>query len=128
MPENNSKKILIVEDETPLRTALVDTLLNEGFEVLESKNGEEGLSVALSDKPDLILLDLLMPKMNGLQVMEKLRSDSWGKEVPIIVLTNRAPDDKIMSDVIKYEPAFYLVKATLNLDEVVEKVREIIGK
>lgn len=121
-------KILIVEDETPLRTALVDTLLNEGFEVLEAKDGQEGLKAALNDKPDLILLDLLMPKMSGLEMMEKLRADAKGQKVPIIVLTNRVPDDKIMADVTKYEPAYYLVKATLNLDDVVEKVRSTLGK
>lgn len=125
--ESKNKKILIVEDEIPLRKALVDTLLNEGFEVLEAKDGEEGLSTALSDKPDLILLDLLMPKMSGLQMMEKLRGDVWGKKVPIVILTNRIPDDKIMADVMKYEPAFYLVKATLNLDEVVLKVKATLG-
>lgn len=121
-------KILIVEDETPLRTALVDTLLNEGFEVLEAKDGQEGLSVALAEKPDLILLDLLMPKMSGLEVMEKLRADAIGKKFKIIVLTNRVPDDKIMADVTKYEPAYYLVKATLNLDDVLEKVRSTLEK
>mgnify|MGYP001617141812 CR=1 FL=1 len=121
-------KILIVEDETPLRTALVDTLLNEGFEVLEAKDGQEGLAVALAEKPDLILLDLLMPKMSGLEVMEKLRADAVGKKFKIIVLTNRVPDDKIMADVTKYEPAFYLVKATLNLDDVIEKVRSTLEK
>jgi len=121
-------KILIVEDETPLRTALVDTLLNEEFEVLEAKDGSEGLQTALEEKPDLILLDLLMPKMSGIQVMEKLRVDSWGKKVPIIVLTNQIPDDQVMADVTKYEPAYYLVKATLNLDEVVEKVKATLAK
>ena len=63
-------KILIVEDETPLRKALVDTLLNEGYEVLEAKGGAEGIATALAEKPDLILLDLLMPQVSGMQVME----------------------------------------------------------
>lgn len=121
-------KILIVEDEIPLRKALVDTLLNEGFEVLEARDGGEGLETALSDKPDLILLDLLMPRMSGIQVMEKLRADVWGKKVPIVILTNRIPDDQIMADVTKYEPAYYLVKATLNLDEVVLKVKATLQK
>ncbi|MBI2035716.1 MAG: response regulator [Candidatus Liptonbacteria bacterium] len=121
-------KILIVEDETPLRAALVDTLLNEGFEVLEAKDGEEGLTAALSQKPDMILLDLLMPKMSGIKVMEKLRADPLGKKVPIVVLTNQIPDDKVMADVIKYEPAYYLVKATLNLNEVVAKIRATLGR
>lgn len=120
-------KILIIEDETPLRTALVDTLLGEGYDVLEAKDGEEGLRTSLSEKPDLILLDLLMPKMSGLEVMKKLREDQWGKKVPIVVLTNRVPDDEIMADVTKYEPAYYLVKATLNLVEVVEKVKATIA-
>jgi len=74
---------------------------DENLEVVEAKDGEEGLRMAPSEKPDMILLDMLMPKMNGLHVMEKVRADAWGKSVPIVVLTNRVPDDKNYERVTK---------------------------
>lgn len=74
------KRILIVEDEIPMLKALVDKFSRAGFETLEAKNGIEGLAVALKEHPDLVLLDLVMPKMDGVKMMEKLREDSWGGE------------------------------------------------
>ena len=78
-----NKKILIVEDEEDMLRALVDELGHEGFETLEAKNGKEGLSIALKERPDLILLDILMPEMDGMAVMKHLRGDVWGKKVLI---------------------------------------------
>lgn len=94
--ESANKKILVieaVEDNAPLRKALHDKFSLEGFSVIDAKDGEEGLTVAMSEHPDLILLDILMPKMDGLTMMKKLRQgDEWGKHVPIIVLTNHSAD------------------------------------
>ena len=83
------KKILIVEDEVVVALPLLDTLKKEGFDVIKAKDGEEGLAVALRDRPDLILLDILMPKMDGLTMMKKLRAENeWGKKAPIIFCKN----------------------------------------
>lgn len=71
------KKILIVEDEKNLRTAIVDVLQYENFETLEAKNGKEGLKLALKEHPDLILLDLFMPEMDGMTALGKIRRDVW---------------------------------------------------
>lgn len=123
-----AKKVLIVEDEEDLREALADQLSREGFDVREAHNGEKGLYYALKERPDLILLDIVMPKMDGMTMMRKLREENtWGKEVPIILLTNLSADDRIMRGITKHEPAYYLVKSDWKIEDVVEKVKEKLG-
>lgn len=82
------KKILIIEDEEPMRRVLKDTLEQEGFIVFESGDGKAGLEEAHLKRPDLILLDILMPKMDGMTVLKQLRKEEWGKGVPVVILTN----------------------------------------
>lgn len=122
------KILLLVEDEKPVLKALVAKFEGDGFGVLQAENGEDGLRVALTEKPDLILLDLIMPKKTGLQMMHELRETSgYGEKVPIIILTNLSVNDKISSEVSKHEPSFYLVKADWKIEDVVSKVKEILG-
>lgn len=99
---DKAKKILIVEDELILLEVLVDNLKDEGFNVLEARDGEEGLEVALKEKPDLILLDIMMPKMNGMTMLKKLRDDRWGSKVPVMVLTN-VGDSKNVMDALEFD-------------------------
>ena len=125
----SSKKILVIEaieDDASLRNLLHDKFTLEGFNVLEAKDGEEGLVTALREHPDLILLDIVMPKMDGLTMMKKLReANEWGKNVPIILLTNlNADDDKINQAIADNEPAYYLVKSNYTIEDLVEKIRE----
>ena len=125
----SNKKILVieeVEDDASLRQVLHDKLSLEGFKVLEAKDGEEGLTIALREQPDLILLDILMPKMDGITMMKKLRSaNEWGKKVPIILLTNLdGHDEKINQAIAEDEPAYFVVKSNLSISDLVEKVRE----
>lgn len=117
------KTILIVEDERPLLKALTVKLLREGFKILQATDGEMGLSEALGKHPNLILLDIIMPKMDGLTMLNKLREDNWGKTVPIIVLTNLIDDAKI-SQSIRNNDFDYLVKTDWKLEDVVRKVKE----
>ena len=125
---NTKKVILVVEDETPMRRVLCDKLIREGFGVLEAKNGEEGLALAISDKPDLILLDIVMPKKDGVTTLRELRAQNeWGKTVPVIILTNLAEDDALNKEVSFDEPAFYLAKSNWAIEDVVEKVKERLG-
>lgn len=123
-----TKRILVVEDEQLTRQALVDELTGEGFEVLEAANGEEGLNMALGEHPDLVLLDIVMPKMDGITVMSKLREDVWGKNVPIIMLTVLDSDDAILEKIVENKPAYYLIKKNeLHVEEIVAKVKEKLG-
>lgn len=130
MEENKKEKILIVEDEPVINKTYAEELRDEGFDVITAANGRDGLEIALREKPDLILLDILMPIMDGITMMSKLREkDIYGKNVPIILLTNlSAGEENIMTAIIENEPAYYLVKSDWNLSAVVEKIKERLNK
>lgn len=126
----NKKTILIVEDEPIYQHTLAEKLGIEGFAILNARNGEEGLAIAIEKHPDLILLDIIMPKMDGITMMKKLReTDDWGKHVPIIMLTNlSAVEDKIIKAITDNEPAYYLVKTDWKINDVVEKIKERLSR
>jgi len=124
---NKSALILLVEDEGSVRLALSDKLKREGFEILEAKNGNKGLEIALEKRPSIILLDIIMPKMNGIEMLRKLReANEWGKKVPVIILTNLTADNDITWAVAKDEPAYYLIKSDWDIDSIVAKVKETL--
>lgn len=130
MTEDKKTKILIVEDDVIISKTYTEELRDDGFLVLTAMNGKDGLDLALREKPDIILLDILMPIMDGLTMMDKLREkDLYGKNVPIILLTNlSASEEKIMQAITKNEPAYYLVKSDWNLSAVVEKIKERLAR
>lgn len=130
MVENKNVKVLIVEDEEIICKTYADELSDSGFNVLVAGNGKEGLELALHEKPDIILLDILMPVMDGLSMMDQLRKDeTYGKKVPIILLTNlSAGEEKIMQSIIKNEPAYYLIKSDWTLSQVIEKIKERLSR
>lgn len=125
--ENKQKTILVVEDETPLRDALGDKLKRGGFSVLEAKNGKEGLEVALREHPDLILLDIVMPVMDGMAMFKKLREDIWGKSAKVIMLTN-LNDAENVAGAMEKGSFDYFVKSDWKIEDVVAKAREILKK
>jgi len=116
-------KILIIEDEPSLLAALVKKFSQVGFKVFQAKDGQEGLSVALSSKPDIILLDIDMPKMDGITMLKKLRAESWGKDVPVIVLTNINDINKAAETLIGGVHD-YLIKTDWKLEDVVKIVKD----
>ncbi len=118
------KKILIVEDDLPLRVAETEHLQKDGFTTLVASNGKEGLSTALTEHPDLILLDVLMPKMHGIEVLQKLRQDSWGKTVPVVVLSNLS--DATIERQAKDLGAEYLVKSNRRLHDVENLIAKLL--
>lgn len=121
-----NKKILVVEDEPSLLGALNNKLIREGFFVLEARNGQVGLDLALKEKPDLILLDIIMPVMDGLTMLKKLREKKdgeWNKKVPVIILTNLS-DDKNVMEAIKQESYDYLIKSDWSINEVIGKIKD----
>ena len=121
------KTILVVEDEKSLREAIVDILRLKNFLSLEAKDGVEGVEVALSKHPDLILLDLLMPTMDGMSALKKIREDAWGAHVPVIILTNlSATNEQLVEDVVTHRPEHYLIKSDWKLHDVVKKIEEIL--
>lgn len=121
------KSILIVEDEKSLREAIADMLHIKNYKSLEAKNGLEGVEIALSKHPDLILLDLIMPEMDGMTALKKIREDEWGANVPVIILTNvSANNEKLVEDVVTHKPINYLIKSDWKLHDVVDKIEEIL--
>ncbi len=110
-----------------MRQALVDELTREGFQTLEARNGKEGLESALKEHPDLILLDIVMPVMDGMTMMKKLRESAGGKKIPVILLTNLSATDKIMTGIVRDEPSYYLVKSDWKIADVIVKIKEMLG-
>lgn len=126
MQDSIKKKILLVEDDSTLSEMYQQKFQLDGFDIVTARSGGEGLLVALQNKPDLILLDILLPGMDGMTVMQKLRDDPWGKNVPIIILTNLNADDNILKGVVQGHPAYYLMKSNSDPSSVVEKVKEVL--
>lgn len=116
-------RILVVEDESAVYEALEDKFGRENFEVLVAKNGAVGLEMAVKEMPDLILLDIIMPIMDGITMLEKLRKDKRVKKIPVIMLTNLSDSDRV-EEARKQGVNDYLVKADWKLDDVVKKVEE----
>ncbi len=126
MTEEKKKTILIVEDEPAMRRALADKLEMEGFDYLEAKNGEEGLEMAIKHHPDLILLDLIMPKMDGVTMFNKLRDDEWGRNASIVILTNLDDENRIV-EATNSDEHDYLIKSNWKMEELVQKLRLKLG-
>ena len=102
---------------------LTKSFRSEGFDVLNVRNGKQGLSMSLKERPDLILLDIVMPKMDGMTMLSKLREDQWGKKVPVILLTN-LNDSKKAIEGMQSGVHDYLVKSDWKLEDIVKKVKE----
>jgi len=117
--------VLLIEDEKLLSKAIKKKLEKNGFDVLEAYDGGEGLAVALEKHPDLILLDIVLPLMDGVTLLDRLREDEWGKWVPVIILSNLS-DASTVEESKKKGVNNYLVKTDWKLDEVVAKVREAL--
>src|SRR3989338_855089 len=117
------RTILIIEDEGSSRWALAENLRKENFDVLEAKDGEAGLALAMGRRPDLILLDLVLPKIGGMELLKTLRADDWGKNVPVIIVTGLS-DPAIISEAAGLGVSDFLVKNDWTLEAVVGKVRQ----
>lgn len=116
--------VLIVEDEKPLNDILKDNFSKEGFEVLTAFNGQEGVDQAMQHHPTIILLDVMMPVMDGVAVLKRIREvGDWGKNVPIIMLTNVNESEQI-SESMMYKVDKYWIKSDVQIGELVKLVKE----
>jgi len=116
------KKILFIEDESALQETFGDLLTEEGYQMIKAIDGQSGLRLAKSEKPDLILLDLILPKMNGFEVLEDIRKDEDIKDTPVIILTNLESAGDVQK-AIELGAKDYLVKANYKMKEVLEKIK-----
>ena len=123
MTKNSAKAILIVEDEEPLQKILSDCLKREGFKILSAYDGKEGLRLAMKEHPDIILLDIIMPVMDGITMLEELRKKEKDNHIPVIVLTNLSSNDRAARG--RGQGVYdYLIKTDWKLEDLVKKVKQ----
>jgi DNA-binding response OmpR family regulator len=118
-------KILIVEDDRFLRELIARKLRNEGYEVLEAVDGEEGLKRIKEERPDLVLLDLILPGIDGFEVLAKAKEDPDTAQIPVIILSNLGQREEIERG-LKLGAIDYLIKAHFTPGEIIEKIKNIL--
>ena len=118
------KKILIIEDEPALIKNL-EMALKSDYEVSAAVNGQEGLRKAKGETPDLILLDVMLPDTDGIEILKKLKADKKTDDIPVIVLTNLS-DKETVSKILAAGGKEYLVKADWNINDIVEKIKSLL--
>ena len=121
----DKKKILIIEDEATLQRALSEFLTAEGFEVVGASDGEEGLNMAKTKNPDLILLDIILPKKDGYEVLAEIKKDEKIDKVPVVLLTNLETAEDIQK-AFDAGATTYLVKSNYRLEDIAKKIKEIL--
>jgi DNA-binding response OmpR family regulator len=119
------KKILIAEDGEFLMRVYEVKLSKEGFNIVKAVDGEVALSLAQSEKPDVILLDLMLPKKSGFEVLAELKASAELKGIPVIVLTNLGQDTDVKK-AMDGGASDYLIKANFSIDAVVEKIKKLL--
>lgn len=121
------KKILFIDDESVLQKTFGDIIKEQGYDMVSALDGEIGFRLAKTEKPDLIMLDLVMPKQNGFETLKALKEDEDTQNIPVIVLTN-LEDMKNVEKAIELGATTYLVKANYKLEEVVDKIKEALNE
>ena len=122
-----AKKILIIEDDKFLRELIAKKILKEGYEVFEAVDGTEGLTKVKEVKPDLILLDLILPIVDGFEVLSQLKKETSLSSIPVIILSNLGQKEDVEKG-LKLGAAGYLIKAHFELDEIVERIKDVINR
>jgi DNA-binding response OmpR family regulator len=125
--ENKKPRILLIEDDTFLSGMYITKLSLESFEVLLASDGKQGLKMALEQEPDLILLDIILPKVDGFEILKAVRKEKKTKDVPVILLTNLGQKDDVEKG-LDLGATDYLIKAHFMPSEVVNKIKRLIKK
>jgi len=120
------KKILFVEDEPTLQKAVGRFLEEAGYQIISALDGELGLEMAKREKPDMILLDVILPKKDGFTVLKELKEDETTKDIPVVILTNLENDTDV-EKAISLGATTYLVKANYELEEITKKIKDILN-
>jgi DNA-binding response OmpR family regulator len=119
-------KILIVEDDKFLRELIAKKLKNEGFDVVEAVDGKEGLKKIKEERPDLVLLDLILPGIDGFEVLARVKEDPNLAQIPVIILSNLGQREEVERG-LKLGARDYLIKAHFTPGEIVEKIKNILS-
>lgn len=127
MKENKNTKILVIEDDTFLLDAYKVKLQQEKYDILSAKDGEEGLELAKKEKPDLIILDLILPKVSGIDVLKKIRQDAKVKDIPVIIASNL--DQKEQIEQAKEIGAIdYFIKSNIAINDLINQIDTYLSK
>jgi len=121
------KKIAIIEDEIHYQELLYDVLSRENYEVLKASNGKIGLELVEKEHPDLILLDIRMPIMDGITMLSHLRKNTYGKQANVILLSNLEPDDDLMEKINELKPTTHIVKSAIDLFAFLKKIHNLLA-
>lgn len=127
MSNAEKQKILMIEDDRFLRKIYRDKLTREGFEFVEATNGMEGINKVTAEMPDLVLLDLMLPRKNGFEVLIDMKRNKKTKDVPVIILSNLGQESDIKKG-LDLGANDYLIKTEVSISEVVNKVLECLVK
>ncbi len=120
-----NKKILLIEDDDFIRQLYADTLRAAGIDVYDFPDGKSGLSASKQQKFDLVLLDIMLPDINGLEILKEIKQDPGLKSIPVVLLTNLG-QDTIIKEGFKLGADAYLIKLAYNLDQIVAEVKNIL--
>jgi DNA-binding response OmpR family regulator len=121
-----AKNILIVEDDKFLRSLITEKVSSEGFNVLVAADGKEGIREVEKNKPDLVLLDLVLPDVDGFEVLSKIKGNAATSSIPVIILSNLDSKEDI-DKALKLGAADFMIKAQLTPEEIVEKVKNVFS-
>lgn len=120
-----AKKILIIEDDDFFRELVRKKLSTKDFEIIEAVDGEKGVQAMKEKKPDLVLLDLLLPNIDGFEVLSKAKADSDISKIPVIILSNLGQQEDV-EKALKLGATDYLIKSQFDINQIVDKIKNII--
>ncbi|MDO9181375.1 MAG: response regulator [Bacteriovorax sp.] len=123
----NEKKVLIIEDEPSLLRALKDKLERNGLSVFYAVNGDEGLRMVKKEKPNLVLLDLILPKMTGETVLKRMKEDKNLQNIPVVVLSAKADEATVVNCLNNLGASDYMVKSDFTLEQVLDKINKYVN-
>jgi len=123
--ETKKKVVCVIDDDANIREIYAAKLHAEGFEVISAENGEDGIRLIRGKKPDIILLDILMPVKNGFDVLEEMNEDASIASIPVVILSN-IDDEKSLKTAGKFDTRFYLIKSLTTPQKMVNIVREVL--
>jgi len=124
---NNKPYILLAEDDEVLSTILTQRFKSEGIDIVLTKDGEQTLKILKEKKPQILILDLLLPKMNGLKILKKINKDPKLKNIPVIICSNLS-DDETIQKAKSLHAKEYLIKSDYSIDEIIEKITSYLKK
>lgn len=120
-----AKIVLIIEDNASLRTTLVQKLKNSNYEVYECENGKKALDKTMEINPDVILLDIMMPDMSGVEYLKRLHQSNYQKNPKVLVLTN-ADEIETVADMVELGVSSYVIKAETDMQEIVQQIEDAL--